>query len=81
MAMNRATVKVDIKKNRLYCAWEGNVSKSELDACFTEVRFCVADLQPGFSTIFDLTSCRIVYLDVLSTYKKIVQYLMESTSR
>lgn len=76
MVMNRATVKVDIKRNRLYCAWEGNVSKSDLDACFTEVRFCVADLKPGFSIVFDLTSCGFVYLEVISTYKRIVKYLM-----
>lgn len=42
-----------LKKNRLYLKMAGEMSKRELEKLYTEVRFCVADLQPSFNVIAD----------------------------
>jgi hypothetical protein len=81
MVQSKVKVRADLKKNRLYCTWEGSISKSDLDAYFTEIRFGAADLQPGFSLILDLTVCQVAYLDAIGTFKKVMQYLMEKGVR
>lgn len=74
--MQKATVKADIKKNRLYFAIEGRLTKKSLDSLYTDVRFCVADLQPGFDVITDLTKCTLTSLSGLPTFIKISNYLI-----
>ncbi len=71
-------VKVDTKKNRLYLKFSGSVSKKELDKVYTDVRFAVADLLPGFSVIDDLTACTLCHISAVATYKKISNYLVRN---
>jgi hypothetical protein len=71
----RLKVNADIKKNRLYFTIAGSVGKADLDRLYTEVRFCVADLKPGFDVITDLTSCGLGHLSSLPTFRKITHYL------
>lgn len=71
----RLKVKADIKKNRLYFTIAGSVEKADLDRLYTEVRFCVADLKPGFDVITDLTACGLGHLSSLPTFRKITHYL------
>ena len=42
---------------------------------FTEIRFCVADLKPGFSVINDMTQCKVGHLSELGTFSKAGDYL------
>ncbi|WP_163338291.1 PilZ domain-containing protein [Desulfopila sp. IMCC35008] len=74
--MQKATVKADIKKNRLYFTIEGRLTKKKLDSLYTDVRFCVADLKPGFDVITDLTKCSLSSLSGLPTFMKIANYLI-----
>ncbi len=74
--VKRNTVRIDIKKNRLYCKCIGNVAKEDIDGYFTEIRFAVADLKPGFSLILDLTEVSYGHISALSTLTKIMQYLI-----
>lgn len=74
--MQKATVKADIKKNRLYFTIEGRLTKKKLDSLYTDVRFCVADLKPGFDVITDLTKCSFSSLGGLPTFIKIAHYLI-----
>lgn len=67
----------DIKKNRLYITMPATVTKKEMGKIYTEIRFCVADLKPGFDVVNDLSNCNIVYLDGIGTYKKIIAYLVD----
>ncbi len=74
-AEKRLKVNADIKKNRLYFTIAGSVGKADLDRLYTEVRFCVADLKPGFDVITDLTACGLGHLSSLPTFRKITHYL------
>lgn len=69
----RATA--DIAKNRLYITIAGQVSKEDLDRLYTDVRFCVADLRPGFDVVNDLLECPFAALNGIPTFKKIANYL------
>jgi hypothetical protein len=71
-------VKVDTKNNRLYLKFSGSVAKNELDKVYTDIRFAVADLLPGFSVIDDLTECTLCHISAVATYKKISNYLIRN---
>ncbi len=73
--------KVDIKNNRLYLKFSGSVSRKELDKLYTDVRFAVADLLPGFSVINDLTECTLCHISAVATYRKISKYLINNGVR
>ncbi len=73
--------KVDIKNNRLYLKFSGGVSRKQLDKLYTDVRFAVADLLPGFSVINDLTECTLCHISGIATYRKISKYLISNGVR
>jgi len=68
-------VSVDLGKNRLTIVLTGSIAKKELESLYTEIRFGVADLKPGFAMINDLTGCKLGYLSGLGTFTKIREYL------
>lgn len=68
-------VHVDLAKNRLYCTVGGNIELAEMNTFYTEIRFAVADLQPGFDVITDLTEARLGHLAALPTFKKVMHYI------
>ncbi len=70
-------VKVDTKKNRLYIKISGKISEKIVDELYTNVRFAVADLEPGFGAITDLTESKIIHLSGIATYKKIMDYVVK----
>jgi len=72
-----STVTANIKKRRLYITLKGIIPKKEADRLYTDIRFCVSDLEPGFAVITDLTQCRIGHLNAISTARKIMQFLLE----
>ncbi|MFH0783121.1 MAG: hypothetical protein V2B20_14390 [Pseudomonadota bacterium] len=72
-----STVTVDIKKNRLVIKLRGIIPKKDAEQMYTDIRFCVSDLKPGFSVITDLTEARIGHLSAITTFKKITAYLTE----
>lgn len=76
MTNRRSTISANIKENRLHITLHGTITKEEADRIYTDIRFCVADLQPGFNVITDLTSCRIAHLAALSVSRKIVDFLL-----
>ncbi|MDJ0621806.1 MAG: hypothetical protein QNJ17_02505 [Desulfocapsaceae bacterium] len=70
------SARADLKNNRLYITVSGRLNKKELDGLYTDIRFCVADLQPGFAVITDLSQCTLAALSGLSTFKKITDHLI-----
>lgn len=72
-----STVTADIKRNRLLITLRGNVAKKDAERIYTDIRFCVSDLKPGFSVINNLTESRIGHLSTIETFKKITSYLTE----
>ncbi len=79
MAKDRSpsTVSADIKRNRLFIKLRGDVPKKDAERIYTDIRFCVSDLKPGFAVINDLTEARIGHLSAIDTFKKITAYLAE----
>ncbi len=73
----KSTVTANIKKQRLYITLQGIIPKKEAERLYTDIRFCVSDLEPGFAIITDLTQCRIGHLEAIGTFRKVVQFLQE----
>jgi hypothetical protein len=63
-------------KNRLHITLHGNTPKHLLEKLYTEVRFGVADLHPGFNVIVDVSSCNLIHVSGMPIYKKIIDYLI-----
>lgn len=74
--MEKLRVVADIKKNRLYFTVTGKVTKRGLEKLYTDVRFCIADLKPGFDVISDLSGCTLAALNGIPTFRKIMNYLI-----
>ncbi len=74
--MEKLQVVIDIKKNRLYFTVAGKVSKKGMEKLYTDVRFCVADLKPGFDVISDLSKCNLADLSAIPTFRKIMNCLI-----
>ena len=74
-------VDVDLNKNRLYFTIASKLIKSELDKFYTDLRFCVDDLQPNFDVIGDFSECDIMYLNSTPTFKNIMRYLITKRIR
>jgi len=70
-----ATVTADIKKNRLTITFACDINKKVLEKIYTDVRFCVADLKPGFDVVTDLSRCTIAHLNGIPTLRKIMAYI------
>jgi RNA-binding protein YhbY len=70
-------VRADIKRNRLYITLAKTASKKELEKIYTDVRFCVADLKPGFDVITDLSQCSLGHLSGIPIFRKIMDYLIQ----
>ncbi len=69
-------ITVDMKKNRLVVTLVGIIRKKELEHLYTEIRFGVQDLQPGFHVVTDMRECKIGYLSGAMTFKKIMEFLI-----
>ena len=75
-SMVKAKVRADIKKNRLYITLPTSINTKELEKIYSEVRFGVADLKPGFDVVTDLSYCSIGHLSAIPTLRKIMAYLV-----
>jgi hypothetical protein len=72
-----STVTADVKRNRLIIRLRGSVPRKAIERIYTDVRFCVADLAPGFAVITDLTEASIGHLSGIDIFMKITKYLAE----
>ncbi len=78
MAIKAPKIKANISENRMYITASGKIKRKTLDNIYTEVRFCVADLKPGFTVVTDLSECTVAELSGLPVFRKIVNYLIEN---
>lgn len=76
--MSTLDVKANVGKNRLSFTLAGIIHKKELGKLYTELRFCVPDLQPGFDIIADLSGCTLAFLNIIPTFKNIMNYLLSN---
>lgn len=73
---HKLSVEANIAENRLYITIAGKLTKENLDKLYTDMRFCVADLKPGFDVVNNLTGCTLAALSGIPTFKKITHYLI-----
>lgn len=78
MATGQTTSKVtaDLKRNRLVITISATASGKEANRIYTDIRFCVADLKPGFSVVTDFTRCTLAHLSAISTMRQIMEFLV-----
>lgn len=74
-AVKKSKVTVNIGKNRLQIAFAGKISKKTLNDIYTDIRFSVADLKPGFDVVADFLDAHIFVLEGIPTFRKITHYL------
>ncbi len=75
---SKAKVVTDIKKTRLYIFFGSTVTRKDVERIYTDVRFGVADLKPGFDVVNDLSLARLGHLSGAPTFKKISVYLSDN---
>jgi hypothetical protein len=66
----------DMARNRLYLTLSGNIDTKSLEKLYTDIRFCLCDIQPNFDVIEDTSACNLLYITSLPLYKKIIDYLI-----
>lgn len=71
----KAKIKTDIKKNRLYITLPTSVNTKELERIYSDIRFGIADLKPGFDVVTDLSNCSVGHLSAVPLLWKITSYL------
>ena len=76
--LQKTRVRTDIKENTLYITLHGTLLEKDVENIYSDIRFGVADLQPGFNVVTDLTQCRIGSLAGIAIFKKIMAYLVTS---
>lgn len=65
-----------IAQNRLTVTFTGKITRKEIEALYTEARFCVADLRPGFDVISDFSQTEILQLAALPPLRKMIHYMI-----
>lgn len=73
--IQRSKVTADLKRNRLNITISSTVDKREMQKIYTDIRFCVADLKPGFDIVTDYSHCTLAHLSVIPTMQQIMEYL------
>ncbi len=76
--MNNLKVDVDIHHNRLHFKFTGIATQKAMEGLYTDVRFCLADLKPGFDVISDYSECTLIHLNSIPALKKIMNFLIEN---
>lgn len=77
MAGNQGSkVTADLKRNRLIITVSATASQKEAKKIYTDIRFCVADLQPGFDVITDFSGCTLAHLSAIATMRQIMEFLI-----
>lgn len=74
----KSKISADLKQNLLRIILVGSLTKADLQEIYTEIRFCVADLKPGFNVVNDFTQCKIGHLAGLGTFKRIREHLVNN---
>lgn len=72
---NKSKVTVDIGKNRLVITYVGKITKKVLSDLYTDIRFSVADLKPGFDVVGNFLDAQVIVLNSVSTFQKITHFV------
>ena len=75
--MKKSYARADVAQNRLHIKVAKKLTKKDLESLYTDIRFCVADLSPGFSVITDLSECTVAALSGLPSFRRISNFIIE----
>lgn len=77
---NKSIIDTSIGENRIILIFPKILTKKELDILYTDVRFAAADLKPGFNVIANFSKTKFLFLNGLSVFRKIFNFLLSSDS-
>lgn len=75
--IRKSTVSANIKQNRLDIILRGSICKKEVERIYSDIRFCTADLEPGFAVVTDMTEASLGHLAAINVFRKITVFLTE----
>lgn len=80
MGKQRQTYRIipNIASNRLDIKIAGKIGQKDLGRIYTDLRFGIADLSPGFDVITDLQECTLMFLDGLDSLNKITNFIIRN---
>lgn len=74
----KSRVNVNIADNRLVITFAEKITKKMLSDLYTDIRFSVADLKPGFNVISNFLDADVIVLNSIPTFQKISHFLASS---
>ncbi len=75
-SLQQSKVTADLKRNRLNITLPTTASQKEVEQIYTDIRFCIADLKPGFCVVTDYSNCTFAHLSAISPMRQIMDYLV-----
>jgi len=75
-SLQQSKVTADLKSNRLNITLPTTASQKEVEKIYTDIRFCIADLKPGFCVVTDYSQCTFAHLSAISPMRQIMDYLV-----
>lgn len=76
--MQKAKVVPNIGKNILFIYFPQRIDEKILNSAYTDIRFCVKDLQKGFNVVVDYSKCSTIHINGIKILKKIIQFLVSN---
>ncbi len=74
--MKKSKIETNFKENRITLTFSKIVTKKDLNSIYTDIRFDAADLQPGYNVIADFSKTKIMYLNAISVFRNIFNFLI-----
>ena len=69
-------VVVHRSQNRLEVSFAETITRQDLNSLYTDIRFCLSDLDGEFDVISDFSASRIIQLNSIPVLRRIMNYLI-----
>ncbi|WP_028584357.1 PilZ domain-containing protein [Desulfogranum mediterraneum] len=76
MTSEKPQIRLDQANNILYFSLLGQLKKQNIESLYTDIRFSVADLRPGFHVVADYSRCDFWYISAIPVLNKIIEFLL-----
>lgn len=76
----KSKIQTSLSENTITLHFAKVLTKSGLEAIYTDIRFATADLQEGFNVISDFSETKLLYLNALGVFRKIFGFILSSES-
>ena len=79
-AANKSKVETSLEENMVTIVFPKILTKKELNTIYTNIRFAVTDLKPGFNVISNFSQTKFVFLNALGVFRKTFNFILSSDS-